>query len=742
MFVVQRHAARNLHFDFRLERGGVLASWAVPKGIPLEPGAKSLAVQVEDHPLAYASFAGEIPKGQYGAGTVEIWDHGTYSLLEEKPDGQLKVRLAGERLRGVWTLVPARLDGKAKNWLLIRSRDGEPTTQPLTFPYRPMLARLVEELPRGDGWSYEVKFDGYRALAYLAAGRCTLRSRNDKDLGARFASVASALAELLPTTRAVIDGEICALDEHGRPSFSLLQQTSGRLVYYVFDLLELDGVALLERPLQARREQLRALVGDVGAIRFSESFDDGAALLQAAAQQGLEGIVAKKIDSAYIPNGRGGEWLKLKSHGRQEFLVAGYTQGTGSRRSSFGALVLAVEAPGGLRYAGNVGTGFDERELSRLSELLHPLERADSPFPVEPTMARVRRGGVTWVEPRLVVEVAFSEWTHDGHVRHPSYKGLRDDKPPALVQRERPSESVLRRGARELRLTNLDKLFWPSEGITKGELLDYYREVAPVLLPQLRDRPFTMRRYPDGAEGKAFFQKDAPAHMPEWIRTAQIEVSSRREAGATRLIDVPIVNDELALLWMVNMGCIDMNAWYSRVDRLDRPDFVLFDLDPTAEVPWRDTVKVALILKELLDALGLQAFAKTSGGKGLHVLVPLDRRSGYAESRAFAGHVASALAQRHPELATTQWVKARRRGVLIDANQNGEGKTIASAYSVRPRPGAPVSTPLAWTELDEHLDPGAFTMQVVLERIASHGDLFAPVLTTRQSLSRALRAVG
>jgi bifunctional non-homologous end joining protein LigD len=346
---------------------------------------------------------------------------------------------------------------------------------------------------------------------------------------------------------------------------------------------------------------------------------------------------------------------------------------------------------------------------------------------------------VQWVEPRLVAQVRFSEWTHDGHLRHPAYLGLRDDKAPAEVRREDPIEQVIHRGSRELRLTNLDKPFWPDEGITKGDLLRYYQAIAPVLVPHLRDRPFTMRRYPDGAYGKAFFQKDAPKHMPEWIATYHALVSTRESSRAKKWVDFPLVNDELALLWMVNMGCIDMNTWYSRVDHPDRPDFVLFDLDPTPEVPWSQTMEVALILKELLDALELASFPKTSGGKGFHVLVPIDRRATYEDTRRFAEHVSGAIARTHPKLATTEWSKARRRGVLIDSNQNGEGKTIASVYSVRPKPNAPVSTPLAWSEVNERLDPAFFTMPVVLERVRDRGDVYEGVLTTRQSLSKALK---
>jgi bifunctional non-homologous end joining protein LigD len=744
IFVVQRHDARRLHYDFRLERGGALASWAVPKGIPLDPGERVLAVHVEDHPLDYATFEGEIPKGQYGAGTVELWDRGTYELVEEKADGGLTVRLRGERLDGVWTLVPAHLDGKAQNWLLIRKRDAEAATAASQGRrWEPMLATPAEHLPTGEGWLYEVKFDGYRALAHLRGGECRLVSRNGNDLTARFAPVAKALEKAVRTPNAVIDGEVCALDEEGRPRFSALQAGSGELVYYAFDVLEADGEPVIDLPLRERQGRLRKLLDRRSrTVRTSEAFEDGEALLEAAAAQGLEGVMAKHADSKYLPGRRTREWLKVKTAGRQEFAIAGYTRGEGRRASGIGSLVLAVNEGGEWRYVGNAGSGLGDAEIDRLLKLLRPLERPTSPFPTPPKMPRVRKGDVTWVEPELVAEIAFGEWTHDGRLRHPRYLGLREDKLARDVRRERPSEEVARKGRRELRLTNLDKVFWPEEQITKGDLVDYYRQVAPVLVPHLRNRPFTMRRLPDGIDGKAFFQKDAPKHMPDWIPTHRALVSTRERPPARKWVEFPLVNDELALLWMANMACIDMNTWYSRIDRPDRPDFVLFDLDPTPEVPWSQTIRVALLVRDLLALLGLESFPKTSGGKGFHVLVPIDRRSTYDDTRTFAEHVARAIVRTHPDLATTEWSKARRRGVLIDANQNGEGKTIASAYSVRPRPGAPVSTPLAWDEVMPELDPVAFTMGVVLDRVRRLGDLYAPMLTTRQSLSKALAQLG
>jgi bifunctional non-homologous end joining protein LigD len=744
VFVVQRHDARRLHYDFRLERDGALASWAVPKGIPLEPGQKSLAVHVEDHPLEYAQFEGAIPKGQYGAGTVEIWDRGTYELVEEKKDGGLTVRLRGERLDGLWTLVPAKLGGDPKNWLLLKKQEDGESPAKERRDYAPMLATLGEEVPKGAGWLFEVKWDGYRALAYVRGGEAKLVSRNGKDLTARFANVAKEVAKAVKTPDCVLDGEVCALDEGGRPSFSAMQQGKPEtpVVYEVFDVLEVDGKPLVGLPLRERRERLEALLDRRNrTVRLSEAFEDGNALYEAAKEQGLEGIMAKRADSPYAAGRRTREWLKIKTHGRQEFVIAGYTKGQGRRASSFGSLVLAVRRGGELSYVGNCGTGFDERTIQELLAKLRPLERKEPPFAVVPKMPKVRKGDVVWVEPKLVCEVRFAEWTHDGHLRAPVYVGLREDKAAEEVRREEPLPAELRKGKRVLRLSNLDKPFWPQEGITKGDLLAYYRAIGPVLVPHLRDRPFTMKRYPDGWQGKHFFQKDAPTHMPDWIPTREFEVSTRESTRRRRKISVPLVNDELALLWMVNMGCIDMNTWYSRVDRPERPDWVLFDLDPSPDVGFAEVVDVALLVRDALAALELVGFPKTSGADGMHVLVPIERRSTYEDTREFAEIVAGALARAHRGLVTTEWTKAKRRGVLIDANQNGEGKTIASVYSVRPKEGAPVSTALRWEEVVEGLDPAAFTMEAVLARVEREGDLFEGVLKGRQSLAKALRAV-
>jgi bifunctional non-homologous end joining protein LigD len=541
----------------------------------------------------------------------------------------------------------------------------------------------------------------------------------------------------LRTPDAVVDGEVVALDSQGRSSFSAMQQGSTQLAYEVFDLLEADGEPVVDLPLTERRARLGKLLARNPVVQLSGSFEDGGALFEAAQEQGLEGVIAKRASSRYVEGGRGRDWLKIKTHGRQEFVICGYTKGQGRRSGGFGALVMGVHRGKDWEWVGNVGTGFRERDIEQLFAKLELLRRKTSPFPIVPKMPKVKKGDVVWVEPKLVAEVEFAQWTHDGHLRAPSFQGLRDDKPAEDVHRERPAAAQ----EGKVKLSNLEKPFWPDLGITKGDLLDYYREVAPVLVPHLRGRPFTMRRYPDGAYGKAFFQKDAPKGMPEWIPRFHVEVSTRERPPKKRWIDAPLVNDEDALLWMVNMGCIDLNAWYSRVDRPDRPDFVLFDLDPSPDVGFREVVQVALLVRQALDTLGLVSFPKTSSAEGMHVLVPVERRYTYAQTRELCEIVAGAIARTHRGLATTEWSKAKRRGVLIDANQNGEGKTIASVYSVRPRAGAPVSTPLRWEEVDESLDPTALTMGVVLERIRRHGDLFEGVLTTRQRLEPALRAL-
>ena len=486
------------------------------------------------------------------------------------------------------------------------------------------------------------------------------------------------------------------------------------------------------------------LDASVDGVLLSPSFDDGAALEQAAREHGLEGVVAKRTDSTYQPGRRSSDWRKLKLKHRQELVVAGYTRGKGRRSNGIGSLVLGVHEADGLRYAGNVGTGLTDGELDRLEALLKPLRRDRAAVPGRAEAATGAARGRDLGRAALVVEVEFAEWTRDRRLRAPVYLGLRDDKPAADVVAERvPLPTEIRRGKRILKLSNLDKPFWPDEGITKGDLLAYYRDVAPVLVPHLRDRPFTMKRYPDGWQGKHFFQKDAPKHMPDWIQRAPFPASTRD--GEKRIIDYPLVNDDLALLWMVNMGCIDLNAWASRAERPDRPDWIMFDLDPSDDVGFPEVIEVALLVKQTLDLVELESFPKTSGSRGIHVLVPIARRQGFDATRSFAAIVAGALERTHPGLVTTQWTKSKRRGVLVDANQNGPGKTTAVVYSVRPRAGAPVSTPLAWDEVRDgprsrelHLRRGPRPDRPARRPLRARADA-APVARRRAAHARRLR---
>jgi bifunctional non-homologous end joining protein LigD len=644
---------------------------------------------------------------------MEIWDRGTYELEEQKRDGGLTVLLHGERLQGRWSLVPAHLDGDERNWLIVKKHDdGEAPREAAaaSTDLLPMLAGQTERLPAGDDWLFEVKWDGFRALGVVQGNEATLRSRTGVDLAKRFPPVVRALPHAVRTSDCVLDGEVCALDEQGRPSFGLLQRDGGPLVYYVFDLLELERRSVVDEPLEARRELLEQLVlPDNPIVRLSATFDDGKALYQAALDHGLEGVMAKRRSSTYRPGRRSRDWLKLKARQTSEFTIAGYTRGEGSRED-LGALVLAEpDDEGRLRWVGNVGSGLDGTEIPRLLRLMEPLRRSSPTIDPAPKMPRVKARDLRWVEPELRCRVQFTERTRDGRLRAPVYKGL--------------AERAAARTGRRVEPTNADKLFFPEDGITKGDVFGFYERIAPVVVPHLRDRPFTMLRYPDGIEGKHFFQKDAPSHMPSFVKRFEHEG-----------ISYALVNDADSLLWMVNMGCIDLHPWLARRDRPERPDLVMFDLDPAEGVPYSTVVRVALILREALTALNLEGVPKTSGGKGMHVLVPIERRYDHAEARGFVAAVARAIAATHPDLVTTKWRKTERHGVLIDANQNGLGRTTAGVYSVRPKPGAPVSTPLAWDELDDRLDPRAFTMEAVERRISRLGDLAESLRTLRQRL--------
>jgi bifunctional non-homologous end joining protein LigD len=803
-FVVHEHRARRLHWDLRLEHEGALASWAIPNGIPQDPKHNRKAVHVEDHPLSYIDFQGTIPEGNYGAGQITIWDEGTYECEKWEPE-KVVVVFHGKQLQGRYALFHA---GRAEKDWMIHRMDTPVDSAALEMPefIQPMLARL-STLPTDESdWAFEVKWDGVRAITHSQPGRISLISRNGKDVTVAYPEL-RALNRALGSHEAILDGEIVAFDEQGRPSFQALQSRmhvrgeaavrrlaqSTPVTYVLFDLLWLDGHSLMDLPYTERRARLQALSLDDDHWRTPKYYPkEGAAFLAASKQQGLEGIIAKRLDSRYTPGGRGGGWLKIKNVQRQELVVGGWTEGKGSRSQRIGALHLGVYQDGALKYAGKLGTGFDAQELELLAGLLEPLARKDSPF----TGAQPPKGA-HFVEPALVCEVEFTEWTRAGTLRHPSYKGLREDKAPTEVVRERavaptelpveqavaPTELPVEQGIapaelpaeqavvhvelpvgspgqaangsmllegghrvrgglevdvedRTLKLTNLGKVLYPACGFTKADLIDYYARIAPVLLPHLLDRPLTLKRYPNGVRGEYFYEKQSPAHRPEWVKTTAVwSEHSKREIHYTLCQDLP------TLVWLANLADIELHPSLSLAGAPERPTSLAFDLDPGAPASIVECCEVALELHDMFDELGLHAFAKTSGSKGLQVYVPLNAGDiTYEQTKPFAHAVADLLQRRRPELVVSEMTKAERAGkVLIDWSQNDPHKTTVSVYSLRAKEHPTVSTPLHWSEVmacREAHDPALLTFEArqVLSRVDDRGDLFTDVDSLCQRL--------
>jgi bifunctional non-homologous end joining protein LigD len=790
-FVVHEHHATRLHWDLRLEHEGALACWAIPNGIPEDPKHNRKAIHVEDHPLSYLDFEGTIAAGNYGAGEVTVWDRGTYTCEKWRAD-EVIVTFNGERLRGRYALFHA---GRAKkNWLIHRMDPPvDPTAEQMPDFVEPMSATLSTLPAEESDWAFEVKWDGVRAIAHSQPGRIRLLSRNGNDVTAAYPEL-RALGRALGSHAAILDGEIIAFDDSGRPSFEALQQRmhlrgeaavrrraqATPVTYVLFDLLWLDGHSLMGLPYTERRERLMALKLD-GERWCTPEFHvgDGSALLAATREQGLEGIIAKRLDSRYTPARRSDSWLKIKHSQRQELVIGGWTEGKGARAQQIGALQVGVYEQGALRYAGRVGTGFDAAELERLAGLLNPLERSDSPFE-----GRQPPRGAHFAQPRLVCEVEFSGWTKDGLLRQSSYKGLREDKSPKTVVRERvqpppessasvqpppespasvrpppqssasaPSETPDMRAlieagrrvrggveveldGRTLKLTNLDKLLYPKTGFTKVDLIGYYAAVAPVLLPHLADRPLTLKRYPDGVEGEYFYEKQCPKHRPEWVPTTPVYSESNK-----RQIHYCLCQDLPTLVWLANLADIELHPSLSLARAIECPRALAFDLDPGRPASIVECCEVALELREMFAELGMQAFAKTSGSKGLQVYVPLgDDDVTYEQTKPFAHAVADLLEQRHPKLVLSSVAKAKRSGkVFIDWSQNDEHKTTVSVYSLRANRRPTVSTPVDWQEVETCSEAGTpalleFGVEQVLRRISEQGDLFAEVISLRQPL--------
>jgi bifunctional non-homologous end joining protein LigD len=773
LFVVQKHAARRLHYDLRLEIDGALKSWAVPKGPSVHAHEPRLAVQVEDHPLEYADFEGVIPQGNYGAGSVIVWDRGWYSLKNpEEPQkqletGKLEVEFFGVRLRGRWTL--ARMKAKEKDWLLLKKADPFASSEEITeryttsvlsgltveemrdpsakqsalrsrlalvcdkpLPVRPaaqpfMLAALAEKPFSSKDWLFEIKYDGVRVLAWRDAEQVELYGRGKQRVTERYPEVTRALRSL-PSARFLLDGEVIALDESGRPSFQRLQQrmhlTAPHDIRFrapvvpvtgvFFDCLSLEGYDLRGLALLKRKEFLDQLLPDRGIIQFSHWFrGHGEALFAAAAEQSLEGIVAKKIASPYR-GGRSTDWIKIKCERRQEFVIGGYTKPGGSR-PYFGALHLGLYEGSRLVYVSKVGTGFATGTLADLWTKLQTLRQSHSPFDSQSPAG----SGHYWVAPKLVCEVRFTDWTREGGIRHPTFLGLRPDRQPQDCRREPslPVPAPTLTPAAKVSVTNAQKIFWPDEGYTKNDAIAYYESIAPFILPYLKDRPLVLTRYPDGINGKSFFQKDAPAFTPSWIQTERIY-----SQDANREIDYFIVNDEQTLKYVANLAAIPLHVWSSRTNALERPDWVVLDLDPKG-APFNDVVQVARATHRILQDLATPSFVKTSGATGLHILLPTGARYSHEDAKNFARLLAHLVVDSIPELATIMRPLRGRAGkVYVDWGQNGFGKTIVAPFSLRPLPGAPVSFPLSWDEVNARLDPRRFNLKSARRRLLRFGD--------------------
>lgn len=826
-FCIQKHDASHLHYDFRLELDGALKSWAIPKGPSLDPKARRLAVHVEDHPLDYASFEGQIPEGHYGAGDVIVWDRGIWQPEGDPHEGyakgKLKFTLQGEKLGGVWNLVKTHLQGKKEQWFLIKSKDDaarpegeysvtealpdsvlsertlvasaaakkaakparvQPIKQapakrrppakartlqgaePADLPHslKPQLATLVESAPSGD-WHYEIKFDGYRLLARIDGEDVQLFTRNGHDWTAKMPEQARAIAAL-KLQSGWLDGEVVVANEHGVPDFQALQNAfetgkSGAIVYYLFDVPYLNGMDLRQVPVEQRRaalaELLKGHVAKDSVLRYSDDFAQSPeSLLDSACQLDMEGLIGKRVGSAYTSS-RSSSWVKLKCKRRQEFVIVGYTDPKGSR-SAFGALLLGLHDAdsGELRYAGKVGTGFNETTLRTLHSQLEPLQTAKAAVSNPPTGSEAR--GVHWLQPSLLAEVAFAEMTRDGSVRHAVFHGLRQDKPakditvetakkstdakrkPAAKAPAKPKATAKAKATRadaadlggQVRITHPERVIDASSGTTKMQLAEYYARIAPWLLPHLKQRPVALVRAPEGIAGELFFQKNA-----EHLAIPGIETYSKAEAGQAAMV----INNAEALIGAVQMGTVELHTWNATARDFNKPDRFTLDLDPDPSLPWKSMVEATQLVLTVLDELGLTAFLKTSGGKGIHVVVPLTPKAGWDEVKDFSHAIVTHIARLVPErFSAVSGPKNRVGKIFIDYLRNGLGATTISAFAARTREGLPVSVPIYREELTEIKGANQWTVDNVHERLEElDGDPWEKFFSTRQTLTAAIK---
>lgn len=830
-FVVQRHQASQLHYDFRLELNGVLKSWAVPRGPSLDPDDKRLAMMVEDHPMDYANFEGIIPKGNYGAGTVMVWDSGVYSpygavegkeaekiLSDQLEKGHLTFIMLGQKLKGEFALVKIKNSDDENAWLLLKKGDeyqskkdilkedksvltgrsmdeiknqaqkkkevwyskpkdldlGNAKKSEMPHEVKPMLAKEVEEPFSRKNWIFELKWDGYRTLAEIEFGNVRLYSRNHQPFNDKFVEVAESLKKF--PGNAVLDGEAVVLDEKGHPNFQLLQdfpKSKGELVYYVFDILYFDGHNLEDLPLIKRKEILKQVLPPLPNIRFSDHIeDDGVEFFSQAQKLGLEGIIAKNGDSKYQEGFRSDQWLKIKTHKTQDAFIAGYTEPKGGRKH-LGALVLGLYKGKQLQYIGHAGGGFNDKSLEAILKKLEPLKQDECPFEETPKT----NAPVTWVKPELSCEVTFSSWTNDGIMRHPVFVKLienetvepnndrhsgkrrlyqnheqegswtsqddstevKDDnnQKETFFSPEAPGKEEIQEvqiGKRTLKLSNLNKVFWPEEKYTKGDLISYYKEVAPFILPYLKNRPQSLLRFPNGITGESFFQKDARNLKTEWVMRGKVHSRHKEES-----IEYLLCQDTESLIYIINLGCIDLNPWNSTIQNLDKPDYLIIDLDPE-DIAFEKVVEVALASREILESLGIESFPKTSGSRGMHIFIPMGAKYDYEQVRFFAELLCHQIHKKLPEITSlVRNPKDRQKKVYLDFLQNIRGQTLASVYSVRAKPGATVSTPLKWSEVNSKLHPSQFTMKNIFKRLENEGDLFKGILEKGTNIEKVLK---
>lgn len=828
-FVIQRHQASRLHYDFRLEMEGVLKSWAVPKGPSLNPKDKRLAMMVEDHPVSYIGFTGVIPEGNYGAGEVEIWDEGTYTPVDPKSnpvtekqalaalkDGNLKFILHGHHLQGEFALVRMK-DEKA--WLLIKHRDDFATddeyTSENTLPIKmikevkrtkvksliptkksapkkaavvkknaevkqpqqkftrfkpgrkleefiePMLASLGDEPFDNKDWIFELKWDGYRAIAELDKKKVKLYSRNGLSFNERYPTIVSELAAM--NMRAVLDGEVMVFNEDGRPDFQKLQHYDDNrhlpLVYYVFDILSLNNKDLKGLPLLERKQILKDNLPKSDFIRFSDHVEEnGKAFFEEVKKSNLEGIMAKKADNIYVEGIRTKEWLKIKHTHTREAIIAGYTEGRGSRKH-FGALILGEYKNNKLHYIGHTGTGFSDKKLREMWTVMQKLIIDKSPFPTKIPL----NSETTWVKPELVCEIKYTEITRDGILRHPVFLHLRDDKRPAEVKPEAPpvetpdedarvekttarksqikkeKDQVITVDKHKVELSNLDKPYWPEDGFTKGDMITYYETMADFVLPYLKDRPLSLNRYPNGIHEKGFYHKNAGDIAPSYMKTAPIFSESNEKT-----IKYLVCNNKASLLFIANLGCIEMNPWNSRIQKIENPDWMVIDIDPSDKNTFDDVIETAQVVHEILEGVKVPSYCKTSGASGLHVYIPLGAKYHYDQVKDFGNIIAMMVTDQLPDTTTLERSLSKRADnkIYVDYLQNRRGQTLASAYSLRPKPGATVSTPLEWKEVKPGLHPSQFHIKNVAERVKKKGDLFSAVLGKGIDLGKTLKLLG